>query len=89
MSIVNEFKLFRSTRSNRGTNTRLNSNAVSHLVTVLLPFYPCVRDMSAGERADFIIFLFEKALKDKMPDYKFSWEVEKNENISNLNVPFN
>lgn len=69
-----EFKLFRLTRNGEGSNHRLNKDALHHIVTTLLPYYPQLGQMKSGERADFVLFLFEKALKGKLPDYVTSWE---------------
>ena len=76
MDVEQEFSLFRSTRSSGGVNTRINRGAVNHIVTFLLPYYPQLKYMKTGERTDFVIYLFEKALKGKMPDYQISWEAE-------------
>lgn len=76
MNVDAEFQLFRSTRPKGGTNTRLNRGAVNHIVTFLLPYYPQLKYMRSGERADFIVYLFEKALKGKMEDYIYSWEAD-------------
>ena len=83
-----DFTLFRNNRRKGGTNTRLNKEAVDHIVAVLLPYYKELRLMKSGERADFIIFLFEKALKEKMPDYIFSWSEENTHKKDMFNAPF-
>jgi len=80
MNTEYEFKIFRLTRDGQGVNHRINKNAIHHIVTVLLPYYPFLGPMKSGERVDFIIYLFEKALKDKMEGYLTSWEMAAKEN---------
>ena len=84
-TVIDDFQLYKLSRRGHGANHRINKNAIHHLVTNLLPYYPQLGVMKAGERADFIIFLFEKALKEKMTGYKTSWEcaqMEKGRNES-------
>lgn len=68
------FNIAKSTRAKSSKLVKVNYYQLSYLVDCLIPYYPELRELGSGLKADFMFFLLEKALKDKKPDYVTSWE---------------
>lgn len=85
LNLYMQFKASRGVNKGEGTIVRTNVKVLNHVCAALSPYYPEISIMNRSEKANFLVFLLEKSLIDRLPDYVESWNWQQ----SPSGAPFN
>lgn len=70
-----EFLLRKTKTSNTNPRVvRVDSVQIDNLINELEKYYPGISYQSFGHQVDFIVFLLEKSIKEKIPTYLSAYE---------------